>query len=43
MKNINWSNIITIAVVATLAVIFIVPRVKPLLAKLPVVGKYLAA
>ena len=40
MKNINWSNILTIAIVGTLAAIFLVPLVKPIIQKLPVVGKY---
>ena len=40
MKSINWKNIITIAVVAVVATIFRVPLVRPLLARIPVVGKY---
>ena len=40
LKKINWPNVAMIAVVATLAAVFIVPLVRPLLAKLPVIGKY---
>lgn len=42
MKNINWKNIGTIVVVAVIAGVFIVPLARPLLAKIPVLGKYAA-
>jgi len=40
MKNINWKNVITIVVVGSLAAIFIVPLLRPLVQKIPVIGKY---
>lgn len=40
MKNINWKNIVTILIVASLAAIFIVPLLRPLLQKIPLIGKY---
>ena len=42
MKNINWKNIITILIVAVLAAIFIVPLIRPLIQKIPLIGKYAA-
>ena len=43
LKNINWGNVALIAAVAVVAGLFIVPRARPLAAKLPVVGKFVAA
>jgi hypothetical protein len=42
MKNINWKNIALIALVAVLVAVFIVPLVKPFLAKIPFLGKYVS-
>lgn len=39
MKNINWKNIGTIFVVAVVAIIAW-PKIRPMLAKLPVVGSW---
>lgn len=38
IKNLNWANIATIAVVSILAVGLGYPLVKPLLQKIPVIG-----
>ena len=42
LKDINWKNILTIVVVGVVIVPIVYPMVKPLLNKLPVVGKYFA-
>ena len=34
-KNINWLNIVTIAVVSLIVVIFIAPRMKSLISMIP--------
>jgi hypothetical protein len=39
-SEINWGNVLLIAVVATVAAVFIVPLARPWLQKIPVLGKY---
>lgn len=39
LKNINWGNVATIAVVSLAVGLFIVNRVRPAATKIPVVGK----
>ncbi|HEV2691547.1 MAG TPA: hypothetical protein VG347_01485 [Verrucomicrobiae bacterium] len=40
MKNINWKNIGTIVIVAALVAVFLVPLIRPLFQKIPVIGKW---
>lgn len=42
LKNINWANVATIAVVALVVVLIIAPRARPLAAKVPFLGKFVA-
>lgn len=42
LKRINWANVAFIVGVSTLTVLFIVPFVRPLVQKFPVIGKYAA-
>ncbi len=43
LKNINWGNVAMIAVVAVIVGVFIVPRARPLIAKVPFLGKFVSA
>jgi hypothetical protein len=38
MKNINWKNIAVIALVSVVAVTIVWPRVRPIVARIPVIG-----
>ena len=40
MKNIDWKGIAVTVGIVIVTVIFIVPFVRPLIAKIPVVGKF---
>ena len=42
LKNINWANVALIAVVAVIAGLVIVPRVRETAKKLPLVGPFVA-
>ncbi len=42
LKNLNWSNIATIAIVSIIAVGLVYPLIKPLLQKIPVIGSRFA-
>jgi hypothetical protein len=42
LKNINWGNIATIAVVSLIVSLFIANRVKGGATKIPLVGKFVA-
>ena len=42
LKNLNWSNILTIAIVALLMIGLVYPLIKPLLQKIPVIGSRFA-
>ena len=40
MKNIDWKGIAVTVGIVIVTVIFIVPLVRPLVSKIPLVGKY---
>jgi hypothetical protein len=40
LKNFNWSNTLWILAIVLIAVLFVVPLVKPLVQKIPFLGKY---
>jgi hypothetical protein len=42
LKNLNWSNILTIAIVTVLMIGIVYPIIKPLLQKIPVIGSRFA-
>jgi hypothetical protein len=42
LKNINWSNILTIAIVTVLMIGIVYPLIKPLLQKIPFIGSRFA-